>query len=1237
MSNSTELVILVILLFVMPAFALSIWSLTRAAELDRRLAAVRQRLDRVSETLAAEIRELRQHLSRIQAVPPATPTAVELAVTGETTSPAAPKVDVEPQGPVVSLPLKSQAPIAQAPTSPAPVAPVRISPSAAPRPVPPVVSTRPPAVPAPPAPKPAVEKQRFDWEGLVGVRLFSWIAGIAMLLGAVFFLRYTIDQGWLTPPVRMAIGLAVGIGLLALCEIKAARRYPFTANAMDASGVAILFATLFAAHELWKLIPTVADFALLVLVAAGAVILSIRRDSLFIALLGLLGGFATPALLSTGENRPIPLFGYLLLLNAGLAWVASRKRWPLLTRLSLGFTTLYQWGWVMKFLTTGQLSLAVAIFLAFPLLGFAGLALQQRGSKADGETAAPDDTVIWSAALPLFFAVHLACVPEYGAHYGILFGFLFVLALGFSVIAAVRGPEVLHPSGGLSAVIVFALWLMRGYDVSAWPAILIFVALFVVFYLCAPFVGRWFGRVFTGWGARGVFAAPLLLFTVPALILLEPRCASPGLIFATLFLLLAAAAAYAIFTENGPVYFVGAFFAVISEAVWSYKHLERGSLTNALAIYGLFSLFYLGVPVLARRMKKLLKPESGAAGIMLCSLGLVLFLARGPVAQSALWGIAFLLLLINVGLLMEGSGSRVPALVILGTILSWLILVTLWSNVSLADILVPALAVVAGFSLLAMAGNIWLQMRAAPANLKFVNRSEYLGLAGYLFLYAVALQETLAVPPWPLLGVLLVLNAAIGAVVLYTRRQELYLPSMIASQVILLVWVPVARISPWPEVAIICAGVVALLSMAWIDLARRVGMGTRGFSTTAAVAVMLAEAVAIVASQQPGSPGLSFLAPAHLAFLAALLALAWISQRQGLAVIAVIPTAVAVSLWMWDHDGAEFWLSQMYFAGTVYVMFLCYPLLLGRRAGTALGPYLAAVLASVPFFFQARHAMIRAGYEGVIGVLPVTQALLLGLLLVRLLRIELPGARQLGRLALVAGAALAFITVAIPLQLENQWITLGWAFEGAALAWLYGKIPHRGLLYTLSGLFGAVFVRLALNPAVFNYVPRGALRIWNWYLYAYLLSAGAMILAGWLLSRTTHDRVGPLRISRFLPAGGAVLLFLLLNIEIADYYSEGPAITFNFSATLAQDLTYTLGWALFAVALLAAGIAVRSQAARISAIALLAVTILKCFIHDLARLGGLYRVFSFVGLALCLALVAVVLQKFVLSARANAK
>jgi uncharacterized membrane protein len=193
-------------------------------------------------------------------------------------------------------------------------------------------------------------------------------------------------------------------------------------------------------------------------------------------------------------------------------------------------------------------------------------------------------------------------------------------------------------------------------------------------------------------------------------------------------------------------------------------------------------------------------------------------------------------------------------------------------------------------------------------------------------------------------------------------------------------------------------------------------------------------------------------------------------------------------------------------------------------------------------------------------------------------------------------------------------------------------VPHRGLLLAAAGLFAVVFVRLAANPSVLTYEPRGALRIWNWYLYTYVVCAASMLGASRLLARTRDVvRDGLPRLSTLLAAAGVVLLFLVLNIEIADFYATGPTITFNFTATLAQDLSYTLGWAIFAVALLASGIALANRPARVAAIALLTVTVLKAFLHDLGRLGGLYRVGSFVGLAVCLALVALVLQRFVLT------
>jgi uncharacterized membrane protein len=1157
-------------------------------------------------------------------VPPAsapTPAPTTVAVPA-----APPQIPLRPSAPQPP-PAEKTAPAITPPKPASPPVPLRMSEQSAPRT--PVDRT-----PVYRAPERTLSK--FDWENVVGVKLFSWIAGIALLLAVVFFLRYSINQGWLIPKVRMVIGILTGLILLVLCEFKAARKYPVTANAMDASAIAILFSTFFAARALWDLIPVIPAFALMVLVTALAVVLSIRRDSVFIALLGLLGGFATPALLSTGENKPISLFTYLIVLNAGLAYVASRKKWPLLTTVSLVFTVVYQWGWVVRFLGESQLPLAIGIFAAFPILAFVMAAVGRKEKPQKDWMSLYGQTANLTALLPLLFTLYMAAVPAYGHRFVLLFGFLFLLDAGLYAIAVARGPEILHGIGGISTLLVSAIWLNKSYQGEAWPAILAFVALFVFFYLAAPLIAQYFGKSFGETGKIAAYTAPLLLFIFPALAAMEPACAKPAMLFGILFLLLLGVSASAIFAEEGALYYLASLFALLAEAIWSYKYLSPERLIPGLVLYGVFGLLYIAVPVLALKWRKRFRPEEAGAGIQLISIALLFFFAVGQIAPAGIWGLALLLLALNAGLLWQDASFKVSGISMAGIVLSWIILGTLWSSLSLSTILIPALTVMTVFALFVLCGSLWLQKQAPGDGL--AANGIFLGLAGHIFLFAIAVQRSLSVPPWPFLCVLLILDLGIGLSALYLRRNNLHQAAMAASAILLMIWVWTARDAPWPVVSILSAGALSLFSFIWIYLARRAGIRSWDFPRTAAIAVILSQFTAILASALPGAPGVKFLLGAHLVFLIALLGLAWAGKMHEYAVIAVFPAALAPVVWRILHWGAEFWPQLFLFAIPIYLVFIAYPLLLGKRSYRFLNPFLAAVLASVPFFFLARDAMLDAGWKPVIGILPVSQALLLGALVLLLLKIERPGERTLGRLALVAGAALAFITVAIPLQLEKHWITIGWALEAAALSWLYRKVPHKGLLGAATGLFTAVFIRLALNPFVLTYGTRSAIPLWNWYLYTYLTAAAAFIIGGRFLAKT-DDRFIPEtpRISNIVPGGAIILLFLLLNIEIADYYSVGPTITFNFSATLAQDLTYTLAWALFAVGLLAIGIAIKSQAARIASLALLVVTIVKCFIHDFARLGELYRVGSFVGLGICLALVALALQKFVLSARKQEK
>ncbi|MEO8624140.1 MAG: DUF2339 domain-containing protein, partial [bacterium] len=1083
-------------------------------------------LEEGSERLRSTIAELRARLlEQPRTSARAEPVGAAQAPPRPETKPESPD-DLHPEPPHTAPVLSPQ--LAEALRRPpgAVVPPAAAPPLRVPPVAPPVASegapTMPPTAPRAPAAPPLTRPPRpstvagppeppkppFDWEKLIGVKLFSWIAGAALALAAVFFLRYSMDHGWLRPEIRMAIGLLVGIGLLVTCELKAARDFPQTANAMDAAGISILFATVFASFALWHLVPPTAAFALLILVAGAAVLLSLRRNSMYIALLGLLGGFSTPVLLSSGQDNPIGLFGYLLLLNAGLAWIAYKKRWPLLTALSMVFSTLYQWGWVMKFLTADKLPIAVGIFLLFPIFGVIAFAIGNAGHAPDGDDAdsplfSPSlfaQTARISAALPLLFSLYLAAVPAYGAHFGILYGFLFCLAAGLFVVSVTTGPQALHALGALSTVATFAIWFQTSYTAAAWPWILGIVSAFVLFYLAAPFIaGILQGGELRGVGALSVFAAPLLLFAFPLLMAIEPLAAAPGLPFGVLFVLLAACAAFAIIARAGPVHYIAALFALAAEAVWSSRHLDAEHLYAGLALYGVFGLFYVGTPILARRYKRAFEPAGAAGALTLASLGLLVFLASGSAAPSALWGMALLIAVLNVGLFLESTSEGMPLLSIVGTALSWVVLGIWWYS-SDASAIVPALIVMAGFALLTMGGSAWARHQVGDGkNARGFDANIFMGLVGHVFVLFVVTRPELSIPPWPVFGALAVLDLAVLTAALYMRGGAVHLGATAVTAVILMLWTTSAVVSPWPQVAVLAAGVSAALAYGGLLLARRVGARDRAFDVAVAVAILLSQVVVLFAQMQKGSPDVYFLLGAAVVFVMAAMSLAWldVDSHGWVAAAAVLPAGLGAAVWQQQHAAQQFWTLQLLIALPVYLLYVVYPLLLGRRAGASRSPYVATVLASVAFFFLGYDALVAGGFKAYIGALPVVQALLILPVLARLVQFEreqAQGARGLaalasGRLALVAAATLACVTVAIPLQLDKNWITIGWALEGAALVWLFRRIPHVGLMAAASALLGTTFVRLALNPAVLTYHARGGMPILNWYLYTYLVCA----------------------------------------------------------------------------------------------------------------------------------------------------
>jgi uncharacterized membrane protein len=235
---------------------------------------------------------------------------------------------------------------------------------------------------------------------------------------------------------------------------------------------------------------------------------------------------------------------------------------------------------------------------------------------------------------------------------------------------------------------------------------------------------------------------------------------------------------------------------------------------------------------------------------------------------------------------------------------------------------------------------------------------------------------------------------------------------------------------------------------------------------------------------------------------------------------------------------------------------------------------------------------------------------------------------RLTQLAWLGGVALFFITLIFPIQFENQWLTIGWALEGVAVLWLFHRVPHPGLRFVGLGLLVAAFVRLAFNPAIFDYHVRGERALLNWYLYSYGIVTACLFTGARLLA-APRNQLGKINCPPWLITLGTVLAFLLMNLEIADYFTApGSTVRIEFTGNFAQGMTYTIAWALFAFVLIVIGIARRLPAARYSALALFGVALIKLFFHDLAQLNQLYRIGAFIGVAVIAILASLAYQKF---------
>src|SRR6266516_1660835 len=361
----------------------------------------------------------------------------------------------------------------------------------------------------------------INWEQFMGAKLFAWIGGLALFLGVAFFVKYSFEHNLIPPELRVAIGFVIGVSLVTGGLLLKRKENAVTAQTLCATGTLVLYAVTFACRSYYHfaffgLIPT---FLLMTLITAVAFLLAVRLKAIVVAVLGIAGGFLTPVLLSTGQDHPLGLFGYIALLDIGLLAVAQRQRWNALPILGGIGTALMQFAWVTtffvpeKYFAGDKVLVVMAVFAGFQGLFLAAVGWARRTGRMNRELLA---CALGLAAVAMCSAFYLLSFETIAQRPALLFSYLFVVDLGVLALTLLESRLViLDALAGLAAFILLAAWTNYDLTTAHLYTALTFYFIFTMFNSEKPLALQRLRSIQIPWWSHAFPGLALLLVLMP--------------------------------------------------------------------------------------------------------------------------------------------------------------------------------------------------------------------------------------------------------------------------------------------------------------------------------------------------------------------------------------------------------------------------------------------------------------------------------------------------------------------------------------------------------------------------------------------------------------------------------------------------------------------------------------------------------------------------------------------------
>lgn len=182
-------------------------------------------------------------------------------------------------------------------------------------------------------------------ENLIGLRLIHLIGIIVLVIGLSLGVKYAIDANLISERSRILLAYLAG-GLLLFFAFRLRKLYPGFSAILYSGGMASVYFTTYAAFVYYGLLSFTFAFVLMVLFTFYTAFEAIRYDRQEIALLGLVGAYGIPFLISPNRGHAELLFLYMTIINAGILLLSIKKAWVLMGRVAQTITWIIFIGWL---------------------------------------------------------------------------------------------------------------------------------------------------------------------------------------------------------------------------------------------------------------------------------------------------------------------------------------------------------------------------------------------------------------------------------------------------------------------------------------------------------------------------------------------------------------------------------------------------------------------------------------------------------------------------------------------------------------------------------------------------------------------------------------------------------------------------------------------------------------------------------------------------------------------------